>query len=61
MVKIIEINTCNDCPYLDHNGRLQAVTHYVCRNTEDSRKIKVMDKDNPNIIQTPKWCSLQNK
>ena len=55
----IDIKSCDDCPHLDHNGRLQKTTHWCCDKTNDHKKIKVMEKcGESHPIKIPNWCPL---
>ncbi len=68
MVKVIEVNTCNNCTHLDHNGLLQQITHYICgkigRKIQKMKKVPAgftIDYSGNDNIKIPKWCPLQDK
>ena len=53
-MKIIEINTCEDCPHFEHSYTTDPFL-YVCENTEVENGRKGIE--NIKIIQ--KWCPLK--
>lgn len=58
----IKIKNCDECPYLDHNGRIQKTTYWTCEKNE-GKKLTVMDKTGSNnrLIKIPSWCPLKAK
>ena len=68
MTKIIEIKTCNECQYCEHNGRLQAYNkiYLMCHKVRKSKAIGRMyaDEDScrDNVLthQPPEWCPLED-
>lgn len=58
----IEIKECGKCPHIDHDGRCQTVTHWVC-GAMKNRKISVMEKgwNIGKIIEIPSWCPLREE
>lgn len=54
----ILITDCLKCPYISHNGLLQARPKFVCDKSQDRRVLANITKKS---IPVPDWCPLITK
>lgn len=62
MTKIVKVESCGDCPYLDYPDiPPETIDEFVCKKDKNNNKMTLRNIiDLANKETTPDWCPLED-